>query len=526
MCLLLGVSVTSKAEALEETFFDSNESTLRFSVSGTGTLQATALNFDGSDDVISFPSNPLPTGNDAFTLEAWVKPVIARRGGIIGWGNYGSNGEVNAFRMATPGEGSGIVHYSWGSATDLEVSEAEIDAVLGGSFSFYDGDWHHVAVSYDGSTKKAYVDGTFIKELPNITLAVSSTTNLSIGSTNGGEYFEGDLDEVRVWSTARTCAEILAYKNVELLGTESDLVAYYNFNQGLVGEENTTETTLNDLTANNNDGTLLSFSLTGTSSNWIDGTSNSVSETTPTTFPEIQLTATTTNFGFLLPAESTTLTYQITNTGSSTLTISEIVSSNTSTFVTQSLSVTLAAGASVTFEVTFSPSATSTNSATITIFSNDCNMPMLEFGVSGMLTEDATALDFDGVDDYVTIPHNAIFNDSPTGITLETWVKMVGITGSFQNVVDKKGGFGAAVGWNLRIRSNGVPEFFVSDGNGSVKATAATVLDSEWHHIACVLDYENDEIRIYVDGILENTKVQTGNVDNTLDISVGRFNTG
>ena len=61
--------------------------------------------------------------------------------------------------------------------------------------------------------------------------------------------------------------------NSELVGDETGLVAYYNFNHGLAGGTNTGITTLEDLTANNFDGTLNGpFALTGTSSNWVSST--------------------------------------------------------------------------------------------------------------------------------------------------------------------------------------------------------------------------------------------------------------
>jgi hypothetical protein len=57
--------------------------------------------------------------------------------------------------------------------------------------------------------------------------------------------------------------------NCELIGNEPGLTAYYQFNQGIYGANNSSITNLNDLTANNFDGVLTNFSLTGTTSNWV-----------------------------------------------------------------------------------------------------------------------------------------------------------------------------------------------------------------------------------------------------------------
>ena len=56
----------------------------------------------------------------------------------------------------------------------------------------------------------------------------------------------------------------------ELGGNESGLVAYYNFNQGIAGADNSSLTTLNDLTSNSNNGTLNNFDKSGTTSNFVE----------------------------------------------------------------------------------------------------------------------------------------------------------------------------------------------------------------------------------------------------------------
>jgi len=59
--------------------------------------------------------------------------------------------------------------------------------------------------------------------------------------------------------------------NTELLGTETGLVAYYPFNQGIAGGNNTAITTVTDKTANALNGTLTNFSLSGATSNFVVG---------------------------------------------------------------------------------------------------------------------------------------------------------------------------------------------------------------------------------------------------------------
>ncbi|AQS94908.1 hypothetical protein BXQ17_12820 [Polaribacter sp. BM10] len=214
---------------------------------------ATHLNFDGVDDYISvtMPSN-IPIAASNYTIEAMVKPEELNGRGIVGWGNYGVINQVNAFRF----EGSsGLRNYWWSN-----------DALA--NFTFNLNTWYHVAVTYDGSTRKFYVDGVEIENIASSGINVPNANNFRIGSTNFGEYFKGGMDDVRIWNVARTASEISNNKDKELVGNETGLVAYYKFNQGTDNADNSSITSATDVTTNNN-ATLKNFALTGTTSNWV-----------------------------------------------------------------------------------------------------------------------------------------------------------------------------------------------------------------------------------------------------------------
>ena len=85
--------------------------------------------------------------------------------------------------------------------------------------------------------------------------------------------FNGVMDEVRIWNRALCQAEIIANKNGELPNptTQAGLVAYYTFDQGTAGGNNTSLTTITDLSGHGNTGTLTNFTLTGTTSNYMAG---------------------------------------------------------------------------------------------------------------------------------------------------------------------------------------------------------------------------------------------------------------
>ncbi len=89
--------------------------------------------------------------------------------------------------------------------------------------------WIHVAGSYDGTTMKLYLNGELVQTMtPSAKLFAPDGTFTISGST----AMDGNLDEIRVWNYARDIADIRADMYRTLLGTESGLVSYWQFNEG------------------------------------------------------------------------------------------------------------------------------------------------------------------------------------------------------------------------------------------------------------------------------------------------------
>jgi hypothetical protein len=77
------------------------------------------------------------------------------------------------------------------------------------------------------------------------------------------------MDEFRIWNTTRSECEINTYMNCEIPSSAAGLVVNYHFNQGIDNFTNPSVTSLTDASGNSNTGTLNSFALTGSTSNWI-----------------------------------------------------------------------------------------------------------------------------------------------------------------------------------------------------------------------------------------------------------------
>jgi hypothetical protein len=225
---------------------------------------ATGLNFDGVDDFIQ--ATPI-SNTSAITVEAWIKPTFKSDfSAIVSTKTAGFNENGFLFAINEFNNPSGNLLFETFEATT--VSTVSVNW----------GSWQHVAFTYDGSTTKMFINGI---EVPTTKFPSSginlqpSLNNALIGDlTNyliGNAHYLGDMDEVRIWSTARTDQEIMNNKDCELTGSEPGLVAYYNFDNGVVGGTNTGLTTLADQTSNGNDGTLQNFALSGATSNWVEG---------------------------------------------------------------------------------------------------------------------------------------------------------------------------------------------------------------------------------------------------------------
>jgi hypothetical protein len=94
-----------------------------------------------------------------------------------------------------------------------------------------------------------YYNGVLDGSTPWTAPINNSASELYIGNVNGNEGFSGIIDEVRIWNYARTEQQIQDWMYNSLMGSESGLVGYWNFDEG-------SGPTAYDLTSYHNDGML------------------------------------------------------------------------------------------------------------------------------------------------------------------------------------------------------------------------------------------------------------------------------
>ncbi len=168
-----------------------------------------ALAFDGVDDYVSFGTGLFPTVTNTFTIELWVKPAVARA--ITSEGTAGIPGNSGQRYAIFPEQGQiaygNNTHAGAGvsvGTNGIGVFEHSADylpspLVFVGTVT----DWQHIAVVYSNRTPRLYVNGLLRRTGLTSGKTVHPSINLGVAGSGYG-YYQGMLDEVRVWSVARS----------------------------------------------------------------------------------------------------------------------------------------------------------------------------------------------------------------------------------------------------------------------------------------------------------------------------------
>lgn len=478
---------------------------ISFSLSAFSQLTAGALSFDGSNDKVrverssGIGDTSLNNISDVITVEAWISPDAN--------GTVTQNIISKSQRIPSSGQTGYILRTKdrWQTVTFMlkfngVASWTEVTAAYPGL-----GAWHHVAATYDGTYMRLYIDGVMANQ---VIVAPDPTTNLSrtisvnsnplfIGYQNGytNEFYKGKMDELRIWNRVLSPCEIASNRSCELTN-QNRLVAYYKFNQGLLGGvSNLLETTLKDASPNQNDGQLLDFGLLSSLSNWTDGAITNGVSCAPFAPPVVTIGSNSPSIavgGTLELAASGGVSYSWTGPNGFTSNLQNPVITN------------------------ITPSAAGLYAVTVTTASG-CSAPA---SISIQVSNPARALNFDGDNDYVSIPHNNSLNPA-TGLTVEAWVYPTDAVTPSQSVVGKSSA--QEQGYIFPRTDDGWRSFsfYVHlEGIGWNIISASYPSVNEWHHVAAT--YDGFTMKIYLDGDLKATKEIVGKLSsNQNPVTIG-----
>ena len=196
-------------------------------ISLSGLSQNNSLNLDGQDDFVDLGDNFGFAATDAFSVEAWIKFGTSRLQQIISKLGPGGAGDFRGWGFQIENNG-----YLSGYITDQFFSDR---LFVEGVTVLSDSNWHHVAMTFDGNnTILLYIDGapeTLTVSNLGTVVDISTTSNAHIGNYEGAgfpaEYFEGNIDDLRIWDVVKSPSEIADSMMTELTGNEANLIGYY-----------------------------------------------------------------------------------------------------------------------------------------------------------------------------------------------------------------------------------------------------------------------------------------------------------
>jgi len=180
-----------------------------------------ALHFDGNNSFVRVPYNPVHQPA-RITVEAWVRGTSATDTSTIQYILTKSNYSCSTAAYALYSRGGEVAFY-------MSPAKGEyIESPVAPSSAVWDGNWHHIVGTYDRKNVRLYVDGieagTGTPETRAIAYNDYIYKDLYIGSVDDGSicyasdpeivgtysnaHFDGDIDEVRIWSRALTATEV------------------------------------------------------------------------------------------------------------------------------------------------------------------------------------------------------------------------------------------------------------------------------------------------------------------------------
>jgi hypothetical protein len=188
-----------------------------------------SLTFNGFSTYINCGTSNRTLSNQ-LTVEAWIKSSSAEYQWIVG--KYlNSNFEEKGFHLYING---GLAYFNGRIGAGTYLSSGPSTTRVN------DGRWHHIVGTSNGNVWRVYVDGVQENSTSygytNADFTTTIAMNIGNYAAQSDQYFQGEIDEVRVWRTVRTAAEIQANMCRKFATAPADLVAYYRLDQssGLV----------------------------------------------------------------------------------------------------------------------------------------------------------------------------------------------------------------------------------------------------------------------------------------------------
>jgi PKD repeat protein len=187
----------------------------------------TAYTFNGTGNgLVSTPTvASAPNVTNAFSTSAWFRTTSNGGGKIIGFGNA-QTGNSTVYERHTYIDNAGRLTFGAFPGQGLTVTSPN---------SYLDGKWHHVVSTLGANGMVLYVDGKQVAARSDATSAADIYGFWRVGYDNVGGWpgqpgsyaFAGDIDEVSVYPTALSAAQVAAQWNASGRGVNTPSVASF-----------------------------------------------------------------------------------------------------------------------------------------------------------------------------------------------------------------------------------------------------------------------------------------------------------
>jgi len=213
----------------------------------TVTARTPMIDFDGIDDYVDFGDSHDLTGN--FSIEAWIlQEQTVTNGSILSKGDLDSSNGSKDYGYVLAVENGEVTFNTFnnGGQSTVQLSSSP--------YTITNNKWYHVAVSYNGTSAILYIDGILIDSDGTNSSLMNNSESFYIGayydsdSVNPTNYFDGFIDEVKIWDVGLSQTQIQEMMNQEIEQNGSgvkgkiitkdisddldwiNLIGYYNFN--------------------------------------------------------------------------------------------------------------------------------------------------------------------------------------------------------------------------------------------------------------------------------------------------------
>jgi hypothetical protein len=444
-----------------------------------------ALAFNGSNSVVTVPSNPRLDLANSMTISTWIKTT-----------NNSRTEDAIGKYDATASEYGWIVKVLSSGVVGLRVggnNSANGVRDVADTTPINDGNWHHVAVVVNlGANVQFYIDGSLRSTQGLAAKAATSAAPMWIGTipfNYFGMPFTGSLDEVRIDAQALSASAIASLAGGSAPASAPATVAVTVGPSGATLTSGGTQQFTASVSGTTN--TAVTWSVSG----------GSISTTGAYTAPAV--------------ISQAVFTVTATSQADSTKAASVNVTVNPATSAGGTTPSAGGAAASWTFD-------TADLSGSTVLDKSGNGLNGLASGLTTVAGRTNQAFSFNGSNSAVTVADNSKLQLT-NSMTIAAWVKTTNSSRT-EDFIGKYDATGTEWGWILKTLPSGVVGLRVGGNNvvGTRDVADTTAInDGNWHHVAVVINLGSN-VQFYIDGTLRSTQpMLTVAQANTFPLSIG-----